>query len=69
MYEGLSMRRLSRRYAPNQWFDSMPRLRMRRECRECFPRNRLQRKSLVRKPDINHGTARAVIYVGIANPW
>ena len=31
-------------------------LRMRRECRECFPHHRFQRKSLVSDPDIHHGT-------------
>ena len=29
---------------------------MRRECRECFPRYRLQRKQLVSDPDMHHGT-------------
>ena len=31
-------------------------LRMRRECRERFPRHRLQRKRLVNDPDMHHGT-------------
>ena len=31
-------------------------LRMRRECRERFPRHRLQRKPLVSDPDMHHGT-------------
>ena len=31
-------------------------LRMRRECRERFPRHRLQRKPLVSDPGIHHGT-------------
>ena len=31
-------------------------LRMRRECRERFPRHRLQRKPLVSDPDLHHGT-------------
>ena len=31
-------------------------LRMRRECRERFPRHWLQRKPLVRDPDMHHGT-------------
>ena len=31
-------------------------LRMRRECRERFPRHRLQRKPLVRYPGMHHGT-------------
>ena len=31
-------------------------LRMRRECRERFPRRRLQRKPLVSDPDMHHGT-------------
>ena len=40
---------------------------MRRECRERFPRLRLQRKLLVSMP---HGTcATPVMHVGIANPW
>ena len=30
-------------------------LRMRRECRERFPRHRLQRKTLVSDPDMHHG--------------
>ena len=29
---------------------------MSRECRECFPRHRLQRKPLVSVPDMHHGT-------------
>ena len=36
---------------------------MRRECRECFPRHRLQRKPLVSDHDMHHGTC--VAYV----PW
>ena len=32
------------------------RLRMRRKCREFFPRHRLQRKLLVNEPGIHHGT-------------
>ena len=32
------------------------RLRMRRECRERFPRHRLQRKPLVSDPGMHHGT-------------
>ena len=32
------------------------RLRMRRECRERFPRHRLRGKTLVRDPDMHHGT-------------
>ena len=31
-------------------------MRMRRECRERFPRRRLQRKPLVSDPDMHHGT-------------
>ena len=31
-------------------------LRMRRECRERFPRHRLQRKPLVNDPGMHHGT-------------
>ena len=31
-------------------------LRMRRECREHFPRDRLQRKPLVSDPGMHHGT-------------
>ena len=31
-------------------------LRMRRECRERFPRHRLQSKPLVSDPDMHHGT-------------
>ena len=31
-------------------------LRMRRECRECFHRHRLQRKPLVSNPGMDHGT-------------
>ena len=31
-------------------------LRMRRECRERFPRHRLRRKTLVSDPDMHHGT-------------
>ena len=31
-------------------------LRMRRECRERFPRHRLQRKPLVSDPDMHHGS-------------
>ena len=42
-------------------------LRMRRECRELFPRHRLQRKPLVSDPGMRH--SRAVMHVGIANPW
>ena len=38
-------------------------LRMRRECRERFPRHRLQRKPLVSDPGMNHGTC--AMYV----PW
>ena len=41
-------------------------LRMRRECRERFPRHRLQRKPLVKDPDMHH--ARTVMHVGIVNP-
>ena len=33
-------------------------LRMRRECRERFPRHRLQRKPLVNDPGMHHGTWR-----------
>ena len=36
---------------------------MRRECRECFPRHRLQREPLVNDPGMNHDTC--VTYV----PW
>ena len=46
-------------------------LRMRRECRERFPRNRLQRKTRVSDPGMHHGSVRhvrAVIHVGIAKP-
>ena len=45
---------------------------MRWECRERFPCYRLQTKQLVSDPDMHHGmcvTARAVMHVGIANPW
>ena len=38
-------------------------LRMRRECRERFPRHRIQRKPLVSDPVMHHGTC--VTYV----PW
>ena len=38
---------------------------MHRECRERFPRHRLQKKPLVSDPGIRH--ARAVMDVGIAN--
>ena len=38
-------------------------LRMRRECRERFPRHRLQRKPLVSDPDMHHGTCVAHV------PW
>ena len=38
-------------------------LRMRRECRERFPRHRLQRKPLVSDPDMHHGTCIAHV------PW
>ena len=44
---------------------------MRRECRERFPRNQLQRTPLVSDPDKHHGTVRhacAVMYIGITNP-
>ena len=41
-------------------------LRMRRECRERFPRHPLQRKPLVSDPGMHH--ARAVMHVGITNP-
>ena len=30
-------------------------LRMRRECRECFPRHRFQRKPLISDPGMHHG--------------
>ena len=40
--------------------------RMRRECRERFPRHRLQRKPLISDPCMHH--ARAAMHVGIANP-
>ena len=46
-------------------------LRMRRECRERFPRRRRRRKTLVSDPGMHHGTsqaymsqARAVMHVG-----
>ena len=45
-------------------------LRMRRECRERFPRHRLQRKSLISDPDMHHGTCVTHVpwcNVGIAN--
>ena len=44
-------------------------LRMRRECRERFPRHRFQRKPLISDPGIHHGTrhARAVMHVVMAN--
>ena len=38
-------------------------LRMRRECRERFPRHQLQRKPLVSNPGMHHGTC--VVHV----PW
>ena len=47
-------------------------LRMRRECRECFPHHWLQRKQLVNDHGMHHGTCvthDAVMHVGIANPW
>ena len=46
-------------------------LRMRRDCREGFPRNRLQGKPLVSDPGMHQSHvrhARAVMHVGIANP-
>ena len=47
-------------------------LRMRRECRERFPRHLLQRKALVSDTGMRRGSyvrdARAVMHVGIANP-
>ena len=43
-----------------------------RECRESFPHNKLQRKSLVSDPDMHHGTCDthvpAVMHIEIANP-
>ena len=36
---------------------------MRRECRERFPRHRLQRKPLINDPDIHHGTCMTQV------PW
>ena len=46
------------------------RLRMRRECREPFPRHWFQNKHLVSDPDMHQGTcdARAMMHVGIVNP-
>ena len=41
-------------------------LRMRRECRERFPRHRLQKKPLVSDPGIHHGTYVTHAHVGIA---
>ena len=41
-------------------------LRMRRECQERLPRQRLQKKPLVSDPGMHH--ARAVMHVGIVNP-
>ena len=45
-------------------------LRMHRECRERFPRHRLQMKPLVNDPGMHHGTCvtPAVMHIGIANP-
>ena len=45
-------------------------LRMRRECRERFPRHQLQRKPLVcdRHASRHVRNARAVMHVGIAKP-
>ena len=40
---------------------------MRRECRERFPRHRLQRKPLVSDPGMHHGTC--VTHGGVSNPW
>ena len=42
-------------------------LRVRRECRECFSRYRIQRKPLVSDPGMRD--ARAVMQAGIVNPW
>ena len=42
-------------------------LRMRRECRERFPRHRLQRKPLVSDPSMHHGTC--VTHVLWCMPW
>ena len=46
-------------------------LRTHRECQGRFPRHRIQRKAVVNHPGMHHGTchARAVMHVGIANPW
>ena len=41
---------------------------MRRECRERFPRHRLQRKPLISDASRQVHDARAVLHVGIANP-
>ena len=41
-------------------------VQLRPECRERFPRRRLQRKPLVSDPGMHHGTC--VTHVGITNP-
>ena len=42
--------------------------RMRQECWERFPRQRLQRKPLVSDPSMHHGTC-VVMHVGMVSPW
>ena len=41
--------------------------RMSRECRERFPRHRLQRKPLVSEPGMHHGTC-VTMHIGNTNP-
>ena len=42
---------------------------MHRQCRERFPRHRLQRKLLVSDPGMHHGTCMTHVPVGIAILW